>query len=108
MIDEKEKLELEIEKLKLENENLKLSKNIKQNVKTETSEERNRRIAEAEKKLKADIENIKSDSYVPKTKNQETKPPTSENIKDDNTVFYIFGVPLIIIILIFIIISFQY
>lgn len=31
MIDEKEKLKLEIEKLKLENENLKLSKNNKTN-----------------------------------------------------------------------------
>ena len=108
MIDEKEKLKLEIEKLKLENENLKLSRNIKSNIKTETSEERNRRIAEAEQKLKADIENIKSDSYVPQTKNQETKLPTSENIKDDNTFFYIFGIPIIIIIIIFIIISFQY
>ena len=45
-MNREEKLKLEIEKLKLENENLKLSRNIKSNIKTETSEERNRRIAE--------------------------------------------------------------
>ena len=39
-MNREEKLKLEIEKLKLENENLKLSRNIKSNIKTETSEER--------------------------------------------------------------------
>ena len=106
MIDEKEKLKLEIEKLKLENENLKLSKNIKENIKAETAEDRNKRIAEAEKKLKSDIENIKSDSYVPQNKTKEIKPLTAEDIKEavyqgnvktrenleyDNTLFYIVG-----------------
>ena len=105
-MNREEKLKLEIEKLKLENENLKLSRNIKSNIKTETSEERNRRIAEAEQKLKADIENIKSDSYVPQTKKEEVKPLTAEDIKEavyqgnvktrenleyDNTLFYIVG-----------------
>ena len=105
-MNREEKLKLEIEKLKLENENLKLSRNIKSNIKTETSEERNRRIAEAEQKLKADIENIKSDSYVPQNKTKEIKPLTAEDIKEavyqgnvktrenleyDNTLFYIVG-----------------
>lgn len=108
-MNREEMLKLEIEKLKLENENLKLSKNIKQNTKAEDAEERNRRIAEAEKKLKADIENIKSDSYVPTAsvrKNKATKPLTAEDIKEavyqgnvktrenleyDNTLFYIVG-----------------
>lgn len=105
-MNREEKLKLEIEKLKLENENLKLSRNIKSNIKTETSEERNRRIAEAEQKLNADIENIKSDSYVPQNKTKEIKPLTAEDIKEavyqgnvktrenleyDNTLFYIVG-----------------
>ena len=105
-MNREEKLKLEIEKLKLENENLKLSRNIKSNIKTETSEERNRRIAEAEQKLKADIENIKSYSYVPQNKTKEIKPLTAEDIKEavyqgnvktrenleyDNTLFYIVG-----------------
>lgn len=105
-MNREEMLKLEIEKLKLENENLKLSRNIKSNIKTETSEERNRRIAEAEQKLKADIENIKSDSYVPQNKTKEIKPLTAEDIKEavyqgnvktrenleyDNTLFYIVG-----------------
>lgn len=105
-MNREETLKLEIERLKLENENLKLSKNIKQNTKAETVEERNRRIAEAERKLKADIENIKSDSYVPQAKKEKVKPLTAEDIKEavyqgnvktrenleyDNTLFYIVG-----------------
>ena len=113
-MNREEKLKLEIEKLKLENENLKLSRNIKSNIKTETSEERNRRIAEAEQKLKADIENIKSDSYVPQNKTKEIKPLTAEDIKEavyqgnvktrenleyDNTLFYIVGFIILVTII---------
>ena len=105
-MNREEKLKLEIEKLKLENENLKLSRNIKENIKVETAEERNRRIVEAEKKLKADIENIKSDGYVPQAKKEKVQPLTAEDIKEavyqgnvktrenleyDNTLFYIVG-----------------